>query len=294
MIASGFFTIFTFLRYLPSSDLTFSWFASVYSSILVFLAKLFGKRSVLILGGVDVAKIPELKYGIWITPWKAAIVRYGITHADIVLAVDPSIKADAAALAKYNGNNIAVLPTGHDTEYWVPGNTVRHDAVLTVATCDDETRFKIKGIDFLYEIARDLPHRRFILIGMTQAVKSQHIPPANLDVHPPLPHGELLHHYQSAKVYLQPSMREALGSTLCEAMLCGCIPVGSGVGGIPTVIGETGILFPFGDVRSATAAITAAFAKDASDSGRKRIVEQFSLRQRETGLLNIISSIHGT
>ena len=52
------------IRSLFSADVTFSWFASLYSSFLIFLAHLFGKKAILILGGVDVAKEKDLHYGI--------------------------------------------------------------------------------------------------------------------------------------------------------------------------------------------------------------------------------------
>lgn len=293
IFSSGVVTFFRYLRHLPDSHITFSWFASVYSSVLVLFTKLLGKRSVIILGGVDVAKIPEAHYGIWNSRWKSAVVRYGITHADAVLAVDPSIKADAMALAKYDGANISILPTGHDHEYWIPGPANRNRVVLTVATCDSETRFLIKGIGFLYSVAQAMPEQKFILIGMTDEIKKRHTPPANIEIHPPLTQEQLLPLYQTSAVYFQPSMREALGSTLCEAMLCGCTPVGTTAGGIPTVIEKTGYLIPYGDTHEAIQAIRSASGQPGSDQGRRRIIDHFSLQQREAGLLRVLKGLHG-
>jgi len=294
VISSGVLTFFHYLRHFPKTDITFSWFASVYSSILIFLANLFGKRSVLILGGVDVAKLPEVNYGIWNSRWKSAFVRYGITHADVVLAVDPSIKEEAIALAMYDGENISVVPTGHDLDFWRPGTTSRKNIILTVATCDTETRFRIKGIDFLYDIARAFPEQSFVLVGMTDTIRQKTHPPPNISIHPYLSHKELLQYYQTTTVYLQPSMREALGSTLCEAMLCECYPVGTTVGGIPTVIGETGSLIPYSDVQAAVHALKQGLSHGVSKIARQRIIDHFSLQQRETALLRTISSLYGS
>jgi len=287
--------IVAFFRYgiaLPQSSVTFSWFASVYSSILIFLTKLFGKRSVLILGGVDVAKLPDVNYGIWNSWWKSPIVRYGITHAKVVLAVDQSIKQDAITLAQYDGKNISVLPTGHNEQFWTPGTVSKEQFVLTVAACGDLTRFKIKGIDFLYSVAEALPEMSFVLIGLSEAMKQQFPPPSNLQTHGILSSKELLEFYQRAQIYFQPSMREALGSTICEAMLCECYPVGTNVGGIPTVIGSTGAVIAFGDVVSAVEEIRKGFTLSQSPAPRDRIINHFSLRQRETVLREIITSLH--
>lgn len=291
--SSGIGTFFRYLLHLPDSRITFSWFASVYSSALVLCAKLFGKRSVIILGGVDAAKIPEANYGIWNSRWKSAVVRYGITHADAVLAVDPSLKTDVMTLAQYDGANISILPTGHDHEYWAPGTGTRNNVVLTVATCDSETRFTIKGIGFLYSVAQAMPEQKFILVGMTDEIRKRHTPPSNIEIHPPLTQEQLLPLYQSSAVYFQPSMREALGSTLCEAMLCGCTPVGTATGGIPTVIEKTGYLISYGDTHEAIQAIRTALTQPRTEQGRRRIIDHFSLQQREAGLLRVLKELHG-
>lgn len=264
----------------------------MYSSILIGLGKLFGKRSILILGGVDVAKIPELKYGIWNSKWKSIIVRYGITHADVILAVDPSIKNDAIALARYDGHNIRVLPTGHDELFWKPGKDKKRHIVLTVAVCSDQTRFKIKGLDFLYSVADAMPDIQFVLVGLTEAMKEQFIPPANIESHDTVPQEALLSYYQQATVYFQPSRREALGSTICESMLCECYPVGTNIGGIPNVIGNTGSIVPFGDVHAAVNEIRSGMQKTSMPDTRQHIIDNFSMRKRSLVLTEIISALN--
>ncbi|MBP9211918.1 MAG: glycosyltransferase family 4 protein [Bacteroidetes bacterium] len=284
--------LFRYIAALPRTEITFSWFASVYSSILILLTKVFGKRSILILGGVDVAKLPDVQYGIWNSTWRSVLVRYGIMHADIVLAVDPSIKQDAMTLCRYDGANIIVSPTGHDTQLWSTSGQPRNGSVLTVATCNDMIRYRVKGIDFLYAVAAAMPETRFTLIGMTEQMRQTFPPPANLTVLPPLPQEALLGHYRTAGVYFQPSLREALGSTLCEAMLCECYPVGTKVGGIPTVIGSTGSLVPHNDVPAAVGALNTGLRNGPSAAARQRIIDKFSIALRETSLLTAIGRLH--
>jgi glycosyltransferase involved in cell wall biosynthesis len=291
-ISSGIKNIFLFIPSVKNNDISFSWFASVYSSAVILLTKIFQKKSILILGGVDVAKMPEFNYGIWNSRWKSVIVRYGIKNADIVLAVDPSIKQDAMTLAQFNGNNISVLPTGHDSTFWTLGETAKRNFVLTVAACDSTTRFRIKGLDFLYNVARQLPGTRFVLIGMSDSMQVQFPAPSNIEVHSYTSPDTLLEFYRQAKVYFQPSLREAFGSTICEAMLCGCYPIGTDVGGIPTVIGNSGSIVPFNDYIAAVEKIQLAMALDRTSNARERIINNFSLAQREKKLLEIISSLN--
>ena len=99
--------------------------------------------------------------------------------------------------------------------------------------------------------------------------------------------GDLLPLYQRAKVYCQPSLSEGLPNSLCEAMLCGCSPVGTAVGGIPAAIGETGRVVPYGDVRQMQQAIGAALQASPQpvESARARIIRKYPLAAREASLL---------
>ncbi|MBK7697247.1 MAG: glycosyltransferase [Saprospiraceae bacterium] len=47
--------------------------------------------------------------------------------------------------------------------------------------------------------------------------------------------------YTKHKIFAIPSMTEGLPNTLCEAMLCGCIPVGSNIEVIAHIINDTGL-----------------------------------------------------
>lgn len=83
-------------------------------------------------------------------------------------------------------------------------------------------------------------------------------------------------------------MSEGLPNTLCEAMLCGCIPVGSEVNGIPLAIGETGFVIKKKDIREAKDAILKANRYDDPLSPRKRILELFPEANRINALHSII------
>ncbi|MEW5797413.1 MAG: glycosyltransferase family 4 protein [Bacteroidota bacterium] len=293
VISSGVGTFRKFLNEIRHCDITFSWFASVYSSTLVFIAKLFGKKSIIILGGVDVAKEKEYDYGIWNSWWKAIIVRYGITHADAVLAVDESLKREAIRLAKYDGHNIQVVPTGYDPERWKPG-AVKENFVLSVGSIHTLARFKKKGFDILLDVAHNMTDVQFIIIGIAESVAQQFSVPDNVHIYPSLTQEELLLYYQRAHVYCQLSRHEGLPNSLCEAMLCECIPVGSDRFGIPNGIGDTGFIVDPERRNDIVSAIRNALMlnADAGKKARKRIIENFPQTLRTEQLHQVIRSLY--
>lgn len=290
VVRSGIAAVLRYASLLPRCDITFTWFASTYSAFLVLGARLLRKKSVIVLGGVDVAHMPQWKYGIWNSPWRARLVRYALRRADAVLAVAPALKEDAIRLAGYDGRNIEVVPTGFDPGAWTPGPE-KERMVLTVAKCTEVNRGMVKGLDFLAEIAAAAPEVRFVLVGVSEDVRSSFSFPPNIEVVDEAPHDGLKERYCRAKVYLQPSRREGLPNALCEAMLCGCAPVATETGGVPEAVGTTGAVIPFGNTKRAVSAIRTALDAPVSDEGRKRIMELFPHHRRQAALTELIGRL---
>lgn len=46
-------------------DLTFSWFGKLHAFFAVLFSKMLRKKSIVIAGGDDVARVPEIKYGMF-------------------------------------------------------------------------------------------------------------------------------------------------------------------------------------------------------------------------------------
>lgn len=278
------------------ADVSISWFGSVYSAAMVRGAKRRGKKSIIILGGVDVASEPELGYGIWRSRWKGRMLAYALRNADRVFAVDASLRDSLERSSGMIWPEVEVLPTGYDSSYWQPGET-KERMVLTVANCDIPGRIPIKGIDLLLEAARMLDDLSFTVIGIAPSLSQQlrSLAPPNLRLLPPLPRTSLLEHYQRAAIYCQPSRREGLPNTLCEAMLCGCIPVGSDVGGIPGAIGSTGFIFRGGDLDTLCMALRDAVDAPAERGAqaRERIAMHYSRNERKRKLIATIRELAG-
>jgi glycosyltransferase involved in cell wall biosynthesis len=279
------------LRGMRDSTITFTWFASVYAGVVVFLARMLGRKSIVVIGGVDLARFPDIDYGLWTSRWKSIIGRYTLRHADRILAVDPSLADQARRVAAYDGRNIAYVPTGYDASRWTPGGE-KEQVVLTVAHCSSVARMKVKGIDVLLEAARMMSSARFVIIGLERGVQATLDPlPGNVELVPPVQRDDLLAYYRRAKVYCQPSMSEGFPNSLCEAMLCECIPVGTTVGGTPTAIAHYGELVPYGDVPALVQALTSALQNPGGSGGRLHIASHFPQHRREESLLRIIEEL---
>jgi glycosyltransferase involved in cell wall biosynthesis len=291
-IGSGISHIFKIVLSCFKSDIAFCWFASTYAFVAVAFMRLLGRRSVLVIGGVDVAKDEKLKYGIWLVPWKAHLVRYAMKHANKIMAVDQSLAEKACHLVQYDGKNIEIVPTGYDVDFWKISESNKAINVLTVAIVHDEIRFRVKGIDILFETARSLPHISFTMIGLTKEIIALFNPPSNVELVPPMDRRLLLPYYQRAKVYCQPSRQEGMSNVLCEAMLCGCIPVATDVGATKSVLGEIGMCVP-PNADALTLALTQALQlpEKMYRAARERIIWRFDKRTREKKLTQIIDHL---
>ena len=291
---SGLKSVAAILFRVPRVQITFTWFASVYAAVTVAAARILGRPSIVVVGGVDVARHPEIGYGLWSTRWKGLLSGYALRHAHRVLVVDPSLGQLVRERAGYEGANIIWVPTGYDPQRWIPSGR-KTNQVLTVAACSTPGRVRAKGIDFLARAASEMPDIAFRLIGIAAEVDAyvRSFAPANLQILPPVPRFELLSHYQEAKVYCQPSLSEGLPNCLCEAMLCSCVPVGTAVGGIPTAIGETGRCVPFGDVPGLCQAIREGLEapENRGTMARARIASDFTLARREEAILRILEEL---
>jgi len=280
-----------FLSRMLGCDLVFSWFAD-YSYWPVKAARFLGKKSVVVVGGYDVAAVPEIEYGALLDARKASRVCYVLERADRVLVVDPELKDDAVRLLGVDGSNFEYVPTGYDPSRFFPLGE-KEDIVLTVASASELSRARVKGVDAFIDAARLMAPYKFVMVGLSgQALEffsSQ--APKNVEFIAPLNQAELLKYYQRAKVYCQLSIREGLPNALCEAMLCECVPVGTNVQGVRTAMNGIGYLVPRGDPASASAAIKAALDSTDGPKARKSMKDRFPLTKREAQLWGLVDEL---
>ena len=138
-----------------------------------------------------------------------------------------------------------------------------------------------------------LPDIPFLLIGKHDASvnKLKEIAGSNVTFTGYVSDEELLHHYQTSKVYCQLSAHEGFGVSLAEAMACGCVPVGTRRYAVPEVIGDTGFYAKYDNPGSAAEAIERALRHDIGRKGVERITGLYSLSKRESSVVSQISEL---
>ena len=282
-------------------------FADWHSAIIAFFGRLYRRKFYMVIGGFDVASIPQLNYGAHRDPLRSRMVKYALKHAFCLLPNSPSMiyyeNRFIREKVTYGGirhfipgirTRIEVVPNGFDHKRFRPLPGIgKQKMAMTVAVIDGQRAFRIKGIDRFIETARQLPGYEFLIVGISAGFLDRiNIPiPANLRTMEYTPTEELIRLYSGASVFCLFSLSEGSPNVLCEAMLCECIPVGTDVTSIPGIIGDTGFVVRQNIQRAYTENVRMAFDADQNmgKAARRRITENYNLEQREQKIISLLS-----
>lgn len=300
-------------------DLVYIWFADYLSFYPVLFSKIFSKKSIICAGGYEATYIPEINMGVFTNASisksvRSFCVKFSLKNCTYILPVDETliehtnnyIYSDIPGKQPLKDGiqnfipgiktNFQTIYLGYDPELFKKPEGIKKEiSVVSAGLIVNDDEFRRKGFDLLIEAAKQMPDVKFTLIGFDEEnlakVKTTVTP--NVHLSGIVPYSKLIEEYASAKVYAQFSMFEGMPSSICEAMLCECIPAGSNVNGIPKIIGSTGIIVENRDVNEVVNALTAALSSPSSkgEEARKHIMTQFSFKRRETELLELVHSI---
>lgn len=281
---------------------TVTQFAGYQSYLPTALSNFANKRSILILGGNDSVSFPSIRYGCFYNPKLKRFTRKSLQKASLLLPVsetlieyDYTYTSDDFPKQGYRfhapevDSPVYTIYNGYDTSKWQAGNEKELNSFLTIGA-DLGSRFgkTLKGIDLILEIAPKFPESKFYIVGgqkLTDQLPSNVIPVANM------PHDELPGFIASKQFYLQLSMSEGFPNALCEAMLCGCVPIVSKVGAMPMIVKNAGYILENKDaskLENLVATALSEYDQDKSTNARKRIAENFTLSKRKEELTSII------
>ncbi len=273
-------------------DLCFSWFGGHHSAIATFFAKVFGKKSIIVAGGIDCACVPEINYGVFIKPLDTFFTRFAFKHADKILVVSKFTRNEL--LKQVRPKCIELVYNVVDEKKFKPLGEKENNLVITVGGIN-LSNLKRKGIETFVKSAKFIPEAHFVVIGKILDDSINHlksIASPNVEFTDFVSDKDLIKWYQKAKVICQLSYYEAFGLAPAEGMACGCIPIVTKErAGLPEIVGDTGFYVPYGDEKAAAEAIKNALKSDKRKEVRERIKNMFRIEKRERKLIQIIKEV---
>ncbi len=296
------------LFHLSHYDLFLIKFAGYWSLLPVIFARFFGKKSMIITGGTDCTAFPSIGYGNFQNKILSRFTAYSFKNTDRIIALHKSmIISDYSYVDCVNKKQgiknfipkiktpFDEIPNGYDAKLWVKTNEKQTATFITVASgLHEKRRQLLKGIDLIIQVAEFFPDAFFYIVG----AEGSELPekPANVITLGKKTQKELVELYSQARFYLQLSMSEGFPNSLCEAMLCECVPVVSNVASMPFIVGDSGFVLEKKDVKLLKSLIDRALKADTEALGKKarqRIAENFTIEQRQKKLVETVKNVLG-
>jgi glycosyltransferase involved in cell wall biosynthesis len=280
-------------RKLRRADVVFGWFASWHTFAALTLARLMRKPSVLVIGGFDVANMPEIGYGAqrggprrWMTRWTIKMAsrlitnsRYSLREIEQNLGLGP----DRVKLV-YHG-----IP-----DRFGDGPGERKEALALTVGVVYRANLERKGHAAFVAAARLVPEVEFVLAGKWQddaADELRATAPPNVALTGFISDAELDALFQRARAYVQASQHEGFGLAVAEAMLARAVPVVTDAGALLEVVGDTGVVIESADPEHVAAGVREALdlGPDAGERARARVLAEFSYEMRRDGICDAVA-----
>ncbi len=286
------YTIVTLWKNFRKADLAFIWFADFRALATIILGKIFAKRTILVIGGYEVACEADISYGGAFAKSTKRKISWIIQHADVIISVSKTSQKELQD--NYGIHSSLLVYNGVATEkFTINPNITKQKIAITVGRITKSNLIR-KGIESFVRAAELIPQTPCYVIGKYDEDAYKYLRSLahdNVIFTGFVSDDELIKFYQKAKVYVQVSGHEAFGISLAEAMLCGCIPITTDKGALPEVVGNNGLVVPFNDPHSIAKAISEAMSIEGEYGCREHILENFSMKNREIALLDIINGV---
>lgn len=288
-----------------------TWFGDYHSAILAWICRLIKKKLILFIGGYDAVYYPREQIGVYCRTIRSIFTRYAVTHCSLVIANHESLieyintyidgsekKSGLKNIIRHFNIPYKIIYNGIDPAKAL-ATEFRKEArlVLTVGSTPTWIDIYNKGYDLLIQVARLLPDFHFIFVNvadkwldkMEQEFHFKEL--TNIEILPFVPQDKLLELFSRAQIYAQPSLSEGMPNALAEAMLFECIPVGSNVAGIPTVIDKYGVVIRRRKAEDLAAALKSAAEMNTGKAAAQFIRTDFSIAKRSEQVLAAVEAV---
>jgi glycosyltransferase involved in cell wall biosynthesis len=274
-----------------AADVVFGWWAHLHTLAPFTLARRMGTPTVLIVGGFDVANMPEIGYGNQRGGWRRWVSRWVMRRADVLAT---NARYSAEELERNVGirpERVTVVQHGVPDPYGTDPVAPQRLAI-TVGNVD-EVNLERKGLRPFVRAAARLPDVRFEVVGRHidgAAAQLRAIATGNVALPGFLEQDELEARLRRAAVYVQASQHEGFGVSVAEAMLAGAIPVVTPAGALPEVVGDVGIVVASAAPEPLAGGIGAALraGPDRRRAARERVLREFSVDRRRAGVQALV------
>ena len=307
IILSSFKQMLLMIRFAWSNQIIICQGAGYHSFIPSILGLFFSVPVIIIAIGTDCVSYPSINYGSNRKKIYGLFTRKSFEYCKIICPVHEKlvlyqnefypqgrrIQGIKNFLPQLNENKIIVINNGYNSDKWILKNKTRPSkSFLTVVGRITNLNYQLKGIDLIYEFAKLRKDLNFTIVGTPEIEmpKVKNIKNINF-----LPQDELVNLYNQHMFYLQLSISEGLPNSLCEAMLCGCIPIGSSNSSIPEIIGNDGLIVKEKSLNNLTQ-VFEEIENNLNDYNRPkkyrdRIIKNYPYNKRLIGFKELLSQL---
>ncbi|OSY87891.1 hypothetical protein WH52_07560 [Tenacibaculum holothuriorum] len=302
---------FYLLKNAHKSKAIFVMFGGYWSFLPILIGKIFRVKTFIILGGTDCVSFPNYNYGSLRKPLMRWFIKQSYKYAYKLLPVDESLVSykytyDENTVYKNQGylsffkgikTQYKVLENGFDSNKFKGGKEKTRDSFIVVAKVESTQRFKIKGIDKVFALAKEFSECNFTVIGIdVSKVELEEKVPNNIDLYPFLSQNDFKRYLETHQYVIQLSISEGFPNALCEAMLYNCIPIVSNVGAMPKIVEDSGYVMTSSNniyIKNRFLEIiktNESVIEKQAEKARSIIKNKYSISRRERLLLQEIES----
>lgn len=255
-----------------------------YTPAVATLARLLGRKLIVVTGGIDATYVPDIQWGDMGNPLYRHLFAYVMRLADSVLPFSDSSRDELLQYGKPRRIRTAYLAV--DTDTFRPDDQLGLRRAVTACYMIGRGHLLQKGIEPFVRAAAHTPDIEYVVVGefvddSLDYLKSFATPNVSYTLRR-YNKQECADLFRSCPVYVQASAHEGFGVSLAEGMASGCVPVVANRYAMPEVVGDTGYIVPFNDPAALAQAIQDALSHpEKGEAARRRVVENFTKEKRQ-------------